>query len=99
VETFTAFVARGTGAFAAGEKGWLGCAAIEAVIEAGLFTQADVGQTHAAGWAVIVGTTASVWWDRWQSDAAFQAMFRGLRLGFRGARFFCFRFSAFGRAS
>jgi len=99
VETFTAFVARGTGAFAAGEKGWLGCAAIEAVIEAGFVAEAGIWQAHAAGWAVVIGSTTSLWRDRWQSDAAFQAMFRGLRLGFRGARFFCFRFSAFGRAS
>jgi hypothetical protein len=57
METFAAFVAVWTRAFAAGQKGWLGCAAIEAFIEAGLVAEADVGETHAAGWAVVVGAT------------------------------------------
>jgi hypothetical protein len=70
VEAFTAFVARGTGAFAAGEKGWLGCAAIEAVIGAGLVAEADVGKTDAAGGAMIFGTTERVRWDGWESSAA-----------------------------
>jgi len=75
VEAFAAFVAVWAWAITTGQDGWLSCAAVEAVIEAGLRAEADVGQAHAAGWAVIVGTTTGVWWDWGKIGAAFQAVF------------------------
>ena len=58
MKAFAAFVTVWTRTLSAGEKRGLGCAAVEAVIEAGLVTEADVRQAHAAigiG-AVIFGT-------------------------------------------
>jgi hypothetical protein len=81
VEAFAAFVTVGTGTLAAGQEVRLGSAAVEAVIEAGLVAQTDVRQTHAAGWAVVVGTAKRVRWDGWQRRAAVQAMFGGSRVG------------------
>jgi len=43
METLAAFVARKTGTRAAGQKGWLCCAAVEALIKADLVAEADVG--------------------------------------------------------
>ena len=63
MEALAAFVAVRTGAFAAGQESGLGCATTEAVIGAGLVTEADVGETDAAGWAVIIGTAEGVRWD------------------------------------
>jgi hypothetical protein len=45
------------------------------VIEAGLVAEADVGQTHAAGWAVIFGTAEGVWRDGREGRAAVEAIF------------------------
>jgi hypothetical protein len=44
METFATFVAVWARALASGQEGRLGCAATEAVIEAGLVTEADVGR-------------------------------------------------------
>jgi hypothetical protein len=45
------------------------------VIETRLSAEADVRQTHAAGWAVIVGTTTGVWGNGWESGMTFETVF------------------------
>ena len=75
METFAAFVAVRARALSVRQQVWLGCAAVEAIIEAGLFAEANVGQAHAAGWAVVIGPTESIWRNRRQSGAAFQTLF------------------------
>jgi hypothetical protein len=87
VESNAAFVAGQARTISARQKMWLSCVAVEAFIEAGLVAEADVGQTHAAGWAVVVRPTASLWRNGRESGAALQAVF--------GDWIFDFRFSIF----
>jgi hypothetical protein len=75
VETFAAFVTVGPRAFAAGQELGLSCAAVEAVIEAGLIAEADVGQAHTAVLAVVFGTTEGARSHRREGRAAIEAMF------------------------
>ena len=70
MEAFAAFVAVGTRAFATRQKVRLGCAAIEAMVEAGLVAETDIRETRATGWAVVFGTAEGVWRDRWKGRAA-----------------------------
>jgi hypothetical protein len=70
VEAFAAFVTVWTWTFSVWQEVWLSCAAVEAVIEARLSAETDVGQAHAAGRTVIVGTAEGIWWDRRKRKAA-----------------------------
>jgi hypothetical protein len=88
VEAFAAFVAVGTGALAAGQEVWLGSAAVEAVIEAGLVTEADIGEAHAAGGTMVFGTTKGARRDGRERRAAVEAVFGGWSVGCRGGRIF-----------
>ena len=75
MKAVAAFMAVWVRALVVGEKGWLSCAAVETFIEAGLVTEADVGEAHEAVWAVVFGSAECAWRNGREGRAAVQTIF------------------------